>query len=302
MPPKRITSDEFPKLQATQHNEVEVDDDYVAKSLATLMGGDPVEMPAHQPSPQHVSRNDMTKDDQGFTRIHDIPSKFHFYPEGAQIWVKPYAVPEIKKLTNINQGNAPDVMNDVLRRCVRGINIDELFINDRLYLVIWLRANSFKNPDFKVEYQCPLCGKMSSFHLSPDSIHVNHIDDEFTGTVVLPNAGVQVNYSYLRVRDEERIASFMTKNGREFKDMDSELLDLAAQIISVGSQKLNILTAYNFIMSLDAEDYAALTSNIEDWEFGMSPYVSAECGSCGGTGYTPVRFHASFFNPKYQPK
>ena len=80
-----------------------------------------------------------------YYRILDLPSKFKFYPSNVQISARPLKVIEIKKLSALNDTNFNFIINDILSKAISGININKLFIADKIYLLFWLRANTYRD-------------------------------------------------------------------------------------------------------------------------------------------------------------
>ncbi len=92
-----------------------------------------------------ATKNSLTKEKEekksktNFYRIDGLPSLGKLYPEETVIEGRPLRVLEVKKLTTLSEENANYVINDVIRNCIMGINLDDLLVADKLYIVFWLR-------------------------------------------------------------------------------------------------------------------------------------------------------------------
>jgi hypothetical protein len=69
--------------------------------------------------------------------INGLPSNYLLYPKGTQILGRPLKVLEVKKLSSINEENADFIINDILKRTIKGINIDNLLVADKLFIILW---------------------------------------------------------------------------------------------------------------------------------------------------------------------
>ena len=69
--------------------------------------------------------------------VENIVSKYKLYPEGTKIWARPLKVPEVKKLSSLSEDNADFVITEILKKTIRGINIDDLLLVDKLFLIFF---------------------------------------------------------------------------------------------------------------------------------------------------------------------
>ena len=83
--------------------------------------------------------------EDNFFPIDDLPSRYKLYPEGTKIFGRTLKVSEVKKLTTMNENNFNVILKDILTATLRGIDIEDICVADKVYIIFWLRANTFKN-------------------------------------------------------------------------------------------------------------------------------------------------------------
>ncbi len=86
--------------------------------------------------------------------IEDLPSKYRLYPEGTKILARPLKVDEVKLLASMDENNYNFVMNDILKRTVKGIDVNDILVDDKHFIIFWLRANTYKNSGYELEFFC----------------------------------------------------------------------------------------------------------------------------------------------------
>lgn len=245
------------------------------------------------------------EDESNFWEVTDLPTKYRLYPEGTVIKARPLKVLEVKKLTSINEYNADQVINDILRKCIRGIDVNELYISDKLYLIFWLRANSFRDNEYVVDFACPKCQKESNYHFNIDCVNIDPIKDGYSEkTIMKLSNGDEITLRLLKVKDEigidsfkDRYESIITSSGDEVED---ELLGLSFMIETINGKHLDPLTKYNYLLGLNAQDYSNIDTYVNENIVGVKPYMNVTCNQCGGESQIGISFRPDFFLPKYR--
>jgi len=109
--------------------------------------------------------------------IDDLPSKFKLYPEGTKIFGRRLNVKEVKKLAQMNSGNTEEVIQEVLSSAIKGIDIEDLYDDDKLYIILWLRANTYREPDYTVSFLCDKCNSISDYNFQLENLKINYLED-----------------------------------------------------------------------------------------------------------------------------
>lgn len=233
--------------------------------------------------------------------VENIVSKYKLYPEGTKIWARPLKVPEVKKLSSLSEDNADFVITEILKKTIRGINIDDLLLVDKLFLIFFLRANTFKESGYGVKFYCPKCMKESAYHFELSNLTINDIPDDFDPDEVLTlNNGDKVVFQMLRVRDQLAMDQF--KNSplvQAAKEFDDEILQMAAMIKTVNGEELSIAAKYGYITAkVGPLGYADIATHLEKLNVGIDPVLNVKCKACGGTSQIGITFRSDFFLPR----
>jgi len=234
--------------------------------------------------------------------IDGLPSKYKLYPEGTKIYGRPLTVREIKKLSSINQHNVSIVIKEVLMSAIKGIDINEILTNDKLYIIFWLRANTIKNSNFVSPYVCEHCRKRDEYKFDLEQFDINYLPDDFDSamTVKLLNKKTVLELGFSRIKDEERIERFQENNKESLMRFDDETITIASMIKTINSKVPKLKEACEYIMDLSVEDYAYLRSYIIDIDFGIDNELEVVCKSCGGRNTVQITFRPDFFLPTYK--
>lgn len=243
----------------------------------------------------------MPENNSNYWFIEGLPSRYALYPEGTKIYGRPLKVLEIKKLSSINDTNADYVINEVLRKTIKGINIDDLYIADKLFIVFWLRANTYRESGYVVNFTCSKCETESKYHFEINNLEVQQLSEDFDPNKELRlKNGDLVKINFLTIKDSLLIERFKEMNTKLFGEIDSELLNIAEMIKEINGNKLNLLEKYKFILDLDPGDFSYISQYIESNGMGIKPYMNVKCEKCGGTAPVGITFHSSFLFPEFK--
>lgn len=242
------------------------------------------------------------KEDDGYLSVDYLPTKYKLYSKGTLIKARALKILEVKMLSSLNESNANYVINDVLRRCIRGIELEDLYVADKIYLLYFLRANTFKDSSYKVEFQCPKCEKSSNYNFELDVLKIHELgEEEFKqiGKPVKTPSGHELTFNtYLTIREEEEIQQFLKDNEKSMMKFDEEILSLCKMIEKIDGQEKGLIQKYMFVTEdLTAPDFSFIRGHIEKIGVGLDPYVTAKCNECSGKSQLLLPFDPSFFFP-----
>jgi hypothetical protein len=247
---------------------------------------------------------DTTFPESNFWEVKGLPSKMKFYDPVAKIFARPLKTPEVKKISSINEDNGDFILNDIVKRTTKNINVDELYVADKLYIIFWLRANTYRDSGFIVNFICmnKECNKKITHHFEVDNLEVQFVSDSFDPNkeITLIGSGSKVKYDYLRVKDEAFIEKFKDINGTVLGDIDNEILAMAQMVKTIDSKEKNLLQKYHWVSDLEPTDFSYLRSYMEKNGMGIKPFINVKCESCGGSTPVGISFRADFFIPDYK--
>ena len=255
---------------------------------------------------ENISLNVKPDDDStNYWDVDNIPTKYKLYPDGTKLKARALKVLEVKKLTSMTEDNADSIVNDILRKCVRGIDVNEIYIADKMYLLLWLRANSFRDNHYNVEFECELCHNDSTYHFTIENVEIDYISDDYDiNEELILNNGDKLTLKLLQIKDEIGISSFYNRYSNIFNnssdDIDDELLTISFMIKTVNGYEMDPLNKYNYVLDMDPTNFSLLTTKLMDANVGIKPYMNVKCNKCGGESQLGLTFHPDFFLPKYE--
>lgn len=235
-----------------------------------------------------------------FHLVEGLPTKYKLYPEGTKIFGRPLTVKEVKLLASIGEDNFDFIVNQILYSAIKGIDIQDLYVVDKIYLIFWLRANTYKNDGYSSTYTCPKCKRENNYLFGVADLVVKELADSFVPgepLKLLTNEDVIV-IQFATVRDENLITSFQKGKTESF---DDDMLTMASMIKSINGSELSLRLKYEYVVGMNPEDYAYLYSYIQENEVGVAPVAKMECQheDCREEISIEIRFHEEFFLPKY---
>lgn len=241
--------------------------------------------------------------EENFWPIAYLPSKYKLYPSGSKLFARPLNVREVKQLATINDSNLDYILNEVIRKATYGIDVEELLIEDKLFVIFWLRENTYKDSGFTLDFICPHCSFKNNFEFDINKLDVIDLRDDFDEDfeLTLKKSQDRVKVKFLRVKDETRVATFKSKNRNSLMNFDDEFLNVANLIREInGEPSTSLLNNYNYVDKLHPVDFAYLLSYISHVKFGVNPILNTTCTSCGGEAPVGVTFQPEFFIPTYK--
>tara|TARA_R110001592_G_scaffold362233_3_gene675461 strand:+ start:6658 stop:7554 length:897 start_codon:yes stop_codon:yes gene_type:complete len=252
------------------------------------------------PLKEIANSGENTKTDGNYWPIEDLPSKFLLYPEGTKIYARPLKVLEVKMLSSLTNDNFHYVITEVLKKAVDGIDVENLLVADKLYIIFWLRANTYKNSGYTVDFDCTLCETSSKYEFEINNLDIIDIKDDYQKdkTVVLPINKDSLTTRQLFIRDENTVKNFLNRNKRSLQNYDEDILILANLVDTINGKSISLMEKYNYLINLEPIDYGKIESYINHYDMGISPLMNVECKNCGGTAPVAVGFHPEFFVPK----
>jgi len=244
----------------------------------------------------------VQQDDTGYIPIFDLPTKGKLYPEGTIIKARSMKVMEVKALSQMNSQNANIIVNDVLRKCVRGIDISELYTADKMFLIFWLRANTYADSGFSIGFTCGKCEKASTYDFKLSNLKTQDFEQErhnkFKAGIETPG-GHKLTLKLLQTKDEEETETFLRENETTMMDFDEDVVSLTKMIVNINGEKLGTIAKYRFLTeTINPIDYTHIQSFIEEHGMGIQPTIDVECNKCGGNTVTVLPFRGDFFLPK----
>lgn len=102
-----------------------------------------------------------------------LPSKGKYY--ATDLYVKKLSTIDIKNLSTLTADTIDGVMNSIIAHCVQGINVNDILVGDKFWLIFYLRNLTYNDYPFYVKYNCKECGKTAMYKTQMKDIIVNYI-------------------------------------------------------------------------------------------------------------------------------
>lgn len=240
-------------------------------------------------------------DNSNYYSIEGLPSRYRLYKSGTKITGRPLKVIEVKKLSSLMEGNADYIVNDILRRTIRGINVEDILVADKLFLILWLRANTYRDSGYVVDFTCSKCDQDSQYHFDLNNLDVQELSDEYIpDNEITLKSGNRVNIRFLTIGDELKRSRFKEMNLKSVGEIDDDLLNISMMLTDLNNPNMSMIEKYYWVMNMEPGDFTYIASYIQKYGMGIKPYVNVKCDNCGGTGPVGISFRSDFFLPNYK--
>ena len=232
----------------------------------------------------------------------ELPSRGIGYSE--QLVGRPLGATEVKKLSGMNSKNAPALTDAILRSCVSGVPFEKIYLADKMYLLFWLRQNTYKRSDYQLTYECTECESSTTSKFALSDLSISQMPEDVDFNI---NVGDKVfTVKYRTVADQDEVDKFMKKNQKnDFITFDEDWIELASSIVAIDGQVWPLLRKYQYLIDpvkFTADDYSELNTGIDAIAFGVSPTVKVKCSKCGGYSESLIPFRPDYFLPKSNPR
>ena len=228
-----------------------------------------------------------------------LPSRGKYYPN--DITVRKLNAQEIKDLTKLPAGNvaaANAQFNLIISNCLQGVDVNDILINDKLWLMYYLRSITYYDQPYEVKYTCPVCGSVTKEKYVLNKLLVNYYDKELPKEITLPNGDV-VEPTWPTIGTEKAIKA-LKENPQIIEVIDDELLTIVSHIKTINGKKMSLYDLFTYFTGDDSRgsgyDFAYFCNSFKKYIFGARPYFTVEC-ACGETNYCEIGLTPDFFLP-----
>jgi len=217
-----------------------------------------------------------------------LPSKCKFYslPDPASnVSVRPMTFEDEKAIASLKKSKEMNPINYLLSRCVNNLNINELLLMDKLYLLYKIREVSY-GPDYKATIVCPKCASESEVNIDISKLLLNEVPDDLSDPrkITLPVIKKEITIRFPRLREEKYINFLENKNvqfWRFIEDIDGHR---DKKIISKVIEKLPLV------------DIHAIINELTRPEYGFDSRINFICGDCEAESVIEIPIGENFFS------
>jgi len=224
-----------------------------------------------------------------------------------EVKFKPVNTGLLKKLlTYENETNIiiqEQALDDLISSSVlsEDFNIDELYLEDRFYLLVELRKKG-KGEVLEFSLTCPQCKSQTLNRIDLDKMPVKPLDEKADMVVNLRN-DIKVHLRRLKRKDQKEIKPGMIPdNLSDFqKQAEVQILYHACAIDKVETpdgidDNLTIRDKQYLIENIPTDDYDKIKDAIEKLSFGIDLSYNIKCRKCNFEYQTLVPVENNFFS------
>lgn len=232
----------------------------------------------------------------GFQPVDTLPSKYKCYPKGTRLYARPLKVLELKQLATMSEETADEVINSVLARSTIGLDVGDLVVADKIFLIMWQRANTYKGDEFSISYVCPDCGKEDKYKFDVVQTSVSDVVDDYDYDKEYEVDGHKICLDQARVKSVSLVKEYLTNNPDADKDI---LASIAFRVRKVDGHEVGLAEAYEFCVNLSPAGFVKLNGLCTQTEMLIDPVVHVKCNNCAKEVPVRVSFRPDFFIPAY---
>lgn len=214
----------------------------------------------------------------------DVPSKSKFY-NGAKIKIRPMTFEDEKSMVMAKK-NKSDVINVLLSRCVQGVNVQDLLLVDKLYLILKLREISYGD-SYSATVNCMKCSGENRLTFSLSDLPVQELDDSIQEEteIELPVTKVKLKIRIPTISDEK------------YLNTDTGLFDnLWRFVISInGLEDPVVIAKVLEDKRMPLKDIHAISDLVSLKDFGVQTTVRFDCDKCSQPNIIGLPIGPDFF-------
>jgi len=175
-----------------------------------------------------------------------------------------------------------DPINVMIERCVHNIDINQLFMFDKLALLLKIREATY-GPKYEFQKECGACGFEAPVSFDLNDLILTEVPDNFTGEeeVALPVLKKKAIIRHPKVSEEKYLTELTSRNLWRF-------------VVSIdGVSKKDVISAV--IKKMPLQDVHALIQEIGGKKYGLDPKLNFVCPECGEEEIIELPLGTDFF-------
>lgn len=225
-----------------------------------------------------------------------LPSRGTYYEN--DITTRKLNAKEIKDLSTVKASNVDSVFNSILTDCIDGIELKDILLNDKLWLVYYLRSITYNDLPFAVKVKCPVCGRESKELFTLNRLSVKYADKPLPSEIELPN-GDKIKPCWPTIGTELQI-NRLKNDPNVIEEIDAELMTICSHIEAINGKQASLFDAYTYFTGENCRgsvlDFNAFCQALKPATFGARPYFTTDC-PCGEEIYSEINLSPDFFLP-----
>jgi hypothetical protein len=217
--------------------------------------------------------------------IVDLPSKGKFYTDFEEIKISPLKFLD-EQLILSGKGIQKDIVTELLEKTVDGIDVSEILLMDKNYLLMKLREASYGD-DYEFSVVCRNCNHESRSKIKlSKQLNMTQIPDDFEEPrkVKLPKLGVDIVIRLPRNREEKYLG-----------DMETIYKNLYRFVVSLNGNTDPVFISKAIDM-MEIADVKKIYKEVNNTHYGIDPRFVFKCGKCEHKETLAVPIDSDFFS------
>jgi len=186
----------------------------------------------------------------------EVPTKCRWYNIDA-LEIRPFTFEDEREVLNpVNKHK--NFLNLLLSKCVKGIDVQDLFMIDRDFLAYKIKEVS-TGSEVRMEITCESCGKKSLLEVDLSVLKTKPFDQELPIDTTLPQLKKSIKLMPPRVKDEDFLTNFqlLTSNlWRFIEEIDGVSDDT---VINAIVEKLPVTDVHFILKQIGLQDFGLQT-------------------------------------------
>jgi hypothetical protein len=214
----------------------------------------------------------------------ELPSKCKFY-NSKSVTIRPMTFEDEKAMV-LARKDKQDTINVILARCISGVDVGDLILIDKLYLILKLREISYGD-NYSVSVNCGKCTFENKLNFKLSDLPISYFDDAIQEIqeITLPVTKVKVKIRYPRVSDEK----YINDDIRVFDNLWRFVVEIQ------DSDDPVLISKFLKDPRVPLKDMHTITNAIGLSEYGVQTKVRYDCESCGHANVINLPLGADFF-------
>lgn len=224
-----------------------------------------------------------------------LPSRGRYYK--SDLYARKLTAIECKDLSKVRKENVNAVFNKVIGSAISGIDLSDILVNDKLWLIFYLRAVTYDDPPMNVIGICQSCENTKIYQYTLKDLDVKYADQVLPDSFDLPN-GDKISLRFPTIETEIEVSKTKA-DPNMIENIDEDVMTIASHIRTINGEVVGIYEAYEYFVrgNGSAKDFSRLTTILREFSFGAKPIAKFKC-ECGKEVLAEVILSSDFFLPK----
>jgi hypothetical protein len=217
--------------------------------------------------------------------VNNLPSLGKFYLDFEGIKISPLKFLDEQLILN-GKGIERDIVTELLEKTVEGVDVSELLLMDKTYLLMKLREVSYGD-DYEFGVVCRKCNHESKSKIQlSKQLNISHIPEDFEDPrpVKLPKLGVEALVRLPRNREEHYLL-----------DTETIYKNLYRFVVSLNDNNDPVFIS-QAIQMMAIADVKTIFREVTNAAYGIDPRFVFKCGKCEHKETLAVPIDSGFFS------